>query len=154
MTAPLARPVILPMRRADLSAVRRVATAASLVMPGEPALAQELARAHVEGRVLRPAPGEPVAGFVWLWLLADGAEIMHLAVAPGQRRHGFGASLMGAAMEAARRGGAEQMRLEVRVSNAAALALYDKLGFVRVGLRPRYYSDNGEDAVLMCASVG
>lgn len=145
--------LLLPLRGADLPAVRKLASAVGIDLPAVPTLAAELARPHVAGRVLRPGPGEPVAGFVWYWVLADGAEIMHIAVAETQARRGFGRALMRDAMASAQRHGADQMRLEVRASNTAAIALYTGLGFDRVGLRPRYYSDNGEDAVLMCAPL-
>lgn len=144
---------ILPMRRVDLAVARAVAEDAGIVMPALPVLQAELSRPHVEGRVLRPEPGEPIVAFVWYWLLADGAEIMHVAVARAHRRKGYGAALMRVAMVGARERGADIMRLEVRASNAAARALYQGLGFTAVGVRPRYYSDNGEDAVLMTAAL-
>ncbi len=80
---------------------------------------------------------------------AGEAHIMNVAVAPECRRCGIGEALM---LELLRRSlelGAESAYLEYRPSNTAAAALYRKLGFRRVGRRPNYYRDTGEDAILM-----
>ncbi|HEX9681017.1 MAG TPA: GNAT family N-acetyltransferase, partial [Anaerolineales bacterium] len=70
-------------------------------------------------------------------------------VDPAYRRKGIGERLLRAALECAADQGAELATLEVRASNDAALELYRKHAFEVVGRRPRYYRDNGEDALLM-----
>lgn len=95
-------------------------------------------------------PGE---GFVLARVAADEAEILTLAVAPAARRRGLGAALMAAAMAGAVLRGAAAMFLEVAASNAAALALYQGLGFDGVGRRRRYYED-GEDALVLRRDLG
>ena len=101
------------------------------------------------GRDSRPKPTqELIVGFVGLWLMVGEAHIVTLAVREGQRRRGLGELLLVAAIEVAMAHGQEVVTLEVRRSNEAALALYDKYGFTRAGLRRRYY-ENAEDAVIM-----
>lgn len=92
---------------------------------------------------------ELVLGFVGVWLVVGEAHIVTLGVREAYRRQGIGEWLLIAAIEEALASNQETVTLEVRRSNAAAQALYEKYGFERVGVRPRYYSDNGEDAVIM-----
>jgi ribosomal-protein-alanine N-acetyltransferase len=70
-------------------------------------------------------------------------------VLPEWRRRGIGARLMLAMMHLAEELGARVATLEVRLSNEAARKLYQHFGFRPVGIRPRYYSDNAEDALIM-----
>jgi ribosomal-protein-alanine N-acetyltransferase len=79
-------------------------------------------------------------------------HLMTLAVDPDHQRRGIASALLDAVIE---RAGAEaNYTLEVRVSNLGAIALYERYGFRGVGTRPRYYSDNGEDAIIMWRAVG
>ncbi len=93
--------------------------------------------------------GGRIAAMLTLWLIVDEAHIATLATHPDFRRQGIGEQLMIAALVSARNEGARRAFLEVRAGNASALALYKKYGFVVAGIRPRYYKDNNEDAVLM-----
>jgi ribosomal-protein-alanine N-acetyltransferase len=77
------------------------------------------------------------------------AHVTTFAVLPSWRRQGIGGYLMVAMMDLVADLGASVATLEVRVSNDAARALYSRFGFRPVGVRPRYYSDNGEDALIM-----
>lgn len=88
--------------------------------------------------------GEPV-GFVIARQAADEVEIVSLGVRPDARRSGAATALMRAAL--ARAGGAATCFLEVAEGNAAARALYLRLGFAQAGRRPRYYGD--EDALVL-----
>ena len=107
-----------------------------------------------------PDPGLPpvdqrpelVIGFLGVWMLPDEAHIVTVAVRESHRREGIGELLLIAAVEQAREKGQDILTLECRVGNGAALALYDKYGFQQVGLRPRYYSDNHEDAYVLTLS--
>jgi ribosomal-protein-alanine N-acetyltransferase len=74
-------------------------------------------------------------------------HVMNVAVDPDRRRRGIAIALIGALLE--RIGDDAQVTLEVRRSNTGALALYERFGFRSAGVRPRYYADNGEDAVIM-----
>lgn len=88
-------------------------------------------------------------GYGGFWLMAGEAHISTIAVRPEWRRRGIGELLLVAMLERAVELGADLATLEVRVSNVAAQGLYQKYGFAKVGLRPRYYSDRGEDALIM-----
>ena len=89
-----------------------------------------------------------VVGYVCLMSLFEEAQILNIAVSPSQRGKGIARILLEFAFSLALEKEAETMSLEVRASNGAALWLYEKLGFIRVGIRARYYESN-EDAILM-----
>jgi ribosomal-protein-alanine N-acetyltransferase len=74
-------------------------------------------------------------------------HLMNIAVEPDRRRRGIGSALLQALLE--RVGDDAQVTLEVRRSNQGAVVLYEQFGFRSVGVRRRYYADNGEDAVIM-----
>jgi ribosomal-protein-alanine N-acetyltransferase len=93
--------------------------------------------------------GQYITGFAGLWMLVDEAHITNIAVREKHRRQGIGEALLIAIIELAIELGAQLITLEVRASNTEAQKLYSKYGFVRVGLRRGYYTDNREDAVLM-----
>ena len=100
---------------------------------------------------LEPAAdgGERVLGYIVFWLVHDEVHVLNVAVAPEARRRGVARALM---REAERRGagrGARIATLEVRRTNQAALELYRSLGYRKVGVRPRYYAEEGEDAIVM-----
>lgn len=77
----------------------------------------------------------------------DAWHIMNLAVDPRESRRGIAGALMEELI--GRIGDDARMTLEVRPSNAAAIALYERFGFLGAGMRRRYYQDNGEDALIM-----
>lgn len=91
----------------------------------------------------------PVIGYAGCWILAGEAQITNVAILPDYRGRGVGTKLMAAVIAAAKARGASAMTLEVRPSNAPALALYHHYGFREAGRRKGYYSDNGEDAIIM-----
>lgn len=93
--------------------------------------------------------GDRVAGYAGLWLMVDEAHITTFAVHPDMRRRRIGERMLQRLFEIAEEMKAEWLTLEVRVSNLAAQRLYEKYGFRRAGVRRRYYSDNGEDALIM-----
>jgi ribosomal-protein-alanine N-acetyltransferase len=74
-------------------------------------------------------------------------HVMNVAVDPDRRRRGIATALIAALLQ--RIGDDAQVTLEVRRSNGGAIALYERFGFRSAGVRPRYYADNGEDAVIM-----
>ena len=87
-------------------------------------------------------------GYISLYQAADELEVLNLAVLPAARRQGLGEWLLRTALQEAEKTGINRALLEVRTGNAPAIALYEKCGFVRVGKRPRYYADTGEDALI------
>lgn len=91
----------------------------------------------------------PIVAYGGYWLMGDEVHIVTIATHPRFRRRGLSERLMLLMIEECRCEGASQVTLEVRAGNKAAQQLYNKLGFVEVGLRRRYYHDNGEDALVM-----
>jgi [ribosomal protein S18]-alanine N-acetyltransferase len=126
-----------PARPADLPRLAAL-QAASFEVPWS---AQSLA-ATLEGEGVLALVGEAeggICGFIVARTAAGEAEILTLAVDPARRRKGLGEGLAAAAIEAARAAGAEAVFLEVATDNPAAIALYEKLGFVAAGRRRAYY---------------
>ncbi|OGO07680.1 MAG: ribosomal-protein-alanine N-acetyltransferase, partial [Chloroflexi bacterium RBG_13_60_13] len=93
--------------------------------------------------------GSRIVGYASLWLMVDEAHLTSIAVRLHCRRQGVGELLLIGIIKLALQMKASLVTLETRVSNVGAQALYEKYGFNRVGMRRRYYSDNGEDAVIM-----
>jgi ribosomal-protein-alanine N-acetyltransferase len=100
-----------------------------------------------------PAPTNPhlasIVGFAGLWLMLDEAHITTIATHPDYRGRGLGELLLCSMTKIAYDIAAQRVTLEVRVSNTIAQNLYRKYGFMVVGTRRRYYSDNNEDAYIM-----
>ena len=92
---------------------------------------------------------KPVVGYAGLWFDGDVAQIMTIGVDPHYQRHGVGRALLEALVGRARKLRAEAVLLEVRVDNEPALALYERHGFERIGLRKRYYQPEDMDAYTM-----
>lgn len=89
-----------------------------------------------------------VVAYAGVWFIVDEGHITNIAVHPDYRRQGIGEGVTRAMLQLAADSGMVWMTLEVRRSNAAARALYHKLGFIDIGVRRNYY-ENSEDAVLM-----
>lgn len=94
-----------------------------------------------------------VIGYAGMWIIIDEAHITNIAILTDYRGLGLGTRLMTEVQKTAIYLGAKRMTLEVRVSNDRAQHLYSKFGFVREGVRPAYYADNGEDALIMWANL-
>lgn len=90
-----------------------------------------------------------VIGYAGYWLVAGEAQITRVAVAEGERERGLGTKLTAALINLAWNEGADAVTLEVRQSNTAAQKMYLTCGFRAEGVRPGYYADNHEDAVIM-----
>jgi [ribosomal protein S18]-alanine N-acetyltransferase len=97
----------------------------------------------------RVGDDERAVGFAGVWLMVDEAHITTFGVHPDWRRQGIGRRLLLRLFDLSLELRAARMTLEVRVSNQAAQALYRRFGFTINGTRPRYYSDDGEDAFVM-----
>jgi ribosomal-protein-alanine N-acetyltransferase len=99
------------------------------------------------GVCIAAVAGDEIIGYLVCSRYADVFHLMNVAVDPDLRRLGVAARMVERMLDEAGRD--ERYTLEVRVSNHAAIAMYEKLGFRRAGRRRRYYSDNGEDAMIM-----
>lgn len=96
------------------------------------------------------APGvRRLLGFSIFWVVHDELHILNVATDPSQRRRGVARQVMDATLERGRQRRCTMATLEVRRSNEAALSLYRALGFRAVGVRPNYYVDEAEDAIVM-----
>ena len=104
------------------------------------------------GISLAALEGQQLVGYLVCSRYAGVWHVMNVAVDPEVRRRGIGTALMDALFERADRPG-ERYTLEVRPSNASAVALYERLGFVSAGRRPGYYHDNREDALILWREV-
>jgi [ribosomal protein S18]-alanine N-acetyltransferase len=132
---------------ADLVAVHQLECAAQLAPWGVDHFTAELNNpcAHIALGFLQ---GQ-LAGYICWWLIAGEVQIQNVATLPLFRRRGVAACLLSHVFDQCRANGFDSAWLEVRVSNASAIALYERYGFTTVGSRPRYYAD-GEDALVMC----
>lgn len=101
--------------------------------------------------VAGPPASEPwqVWGYIIFWVAAEEMHILNLAVHPDRRRQGIARALLTEAIRLARLQKAAAAWLEVRPSNHPAQALYESFGFTEVGLRPHYYADTQEHAIIM-----
>lgn len=93
--------------------------------------------------------GDALAGYLGVQFGPDGGDIMTIAMAPAFRGQGIGKQLLSAMVQILREKQLGWLTLEVRPSNAAAVGLYEAMGFREVGRRPRYYKKPTEDALLM-----
>jgi len=137
-----------PMTLLDLPAVHEIERA-SFTTPWPPNAYRSEIETNRLAHYLVARAGDRVVGFAGVWLMVDEAHITTFAVAPGWRRRGIGERLLLAILDVAIERRAADATLEVRLSNLPARRLYEKYGFQPVGLRPRYYSDDNEDALIM-----
>ena len=93
--------------------------------------------------------GERVAGYVGSQSVLGETDMMNIAVHPDYRRQGIGQNLVERLIRELKAQGNHSLMLEVRVSNENARKLYEKLGFVQVGLRKNYYRNPREDACIL-----
>jgi ribosomal-protein-alanine N-acetyltransferase len=139
---------IAPMRVDDLAAVHDIERASFDSPWPADAYRSELETNRLAQYLVVHA-GDVIVAYAGMWLMVDEAHIITFAVHPLWRRQRIGERLLLALLDLAQDAGANEATLEVRLSNLAARRLYEKFGFRPVGLRPRYYSDNGEDALIM-----
>jgi len=136
----------------DVAGIDADAFTAASVSPEErrAQLREELARPWSRTWMAR-VDGHLVA-FLLVWHVADEIHVLNLATLPSERRRGYARALLEHVIDGARRGAVRHVLLEVRRSNAPAIALYRGQGFVAAGLRRKYYQDN-EDAIEMALGL-
>jgi ribosomal-protein-alanine N-acetyltransferase len=143
---------IRPLREEDIDAVVAIEREA-FTTPWQPdTFLGLLERQGVELLVLVDA-AEGIIGYAVLWCILDQGELANIAVTPGRRGQGLGTRLLRHVMDVARQRGVEKLFLEVRASNAPALAMYAAFGFDQVGRRRAYYDHPKEDALVMRATL-
>ena len=137
-----------PMTLDDLPTVHAIERASFAVPWPDDAYRNEIQTNRLATYVVARL-GEDVVGFAGLWVMVDEAHITTFAVDPRWRRRGVGERMLLTLLDLAVARQAREATLEVRLSNLPARKLYEKHGFRPVGIRVRYYSDNGEDALIM-----
>lgn len=142
------RTVIEPMRLEDIPAVQEIEREIFLTPWPRNAYRRELVQNRMASyMVIRD--GDDLVGYAGLWKMHDEAHVTTIGVRRRDQGRGFGLALMLALIDTAYAQDARWMTLEVRASNYGAMALYEKLGFKVIGRRRGYYTDDGEDAVVM-----
>lgn len=136
------------MTLADVPRVHAIETASFQTPWSEEAFHKELTENTLAIYLVLELDGE-IIGFGGMWLIMDEIHITNIAIAPEVRRKGYGDRLVEAMVNYGLENGFKHMTLEVRVGNAPAIALYEKVGFKGVGKRPKYYIDTGEDALVI-----
>ncbi len=93
--------------------------------------------------------GDEICGYAGVWIMFDEAHMTNIAVEPGHRKQGIARKMILHLMKVALKRGAERMTLEVRENNHTAQRLYASLGFAYAGTRKKYYTDTGENALIL-----
>ncbi len=143
---------IEPMRLTDLPEVLAIERCSFAAPWSQLAFEAEMEKTYASLRVARPqgsGKGRPVFGYICVWLVADEIQIANLAVHIWYRRRGVGLALLLHACTEGYSAGARLAVLEVARKNTAALALYERMGFVLMQKRPRYYPESRDDALIM-----
>jgi len=142
------------MRIGHLPAIQAIEQA-SFTTPWPPQAYRSELESNRMATYLVVRAGETVVGYAGMWHMVDEAHITTFAIHPAWRRRRIGERLLIALLDLARNRRAREATLEVRLSNLPARRLYEKYGFRPVGLRPNYYSDDREDALIMTTeSIG
>jgi len=152
---------IRPLHPSDLDQVLIIAAASPETPQWQPSAYLAYLPAIAQPPILRIAlvaeSTHQTLAFAAATLLLDGqqnlCQLDSIAVHPSVRRQGLGAALTRSILHWAQENGARHFSLEVRASNAAAIALYHRLGLREEGRRPRYYADPQEDALLLGRAV-
>lgn len=140
--------IIRPMQEQDIARVHELEVAGFATPWSQQSFRDELHNICARYLVLEDQGGLQAYGGIWM--IIGEAQVTTITTDPAARGKGYGEALLRALMQAAYETlGIQEMTLEVRVGNEPAKHLYHKLGFVDEGLRPHYYEDNGEDAIIM-----
>ncbi len=137
------------MREGDLPRVMEIERAAFSHPWSEELVRRELGHEFSTVLLATGGPDGEIQGFAVVWLVHDELHVLNVAVAPEARRRGVARAVLDQVEARGREQGARVSMLEVRRGNAPAIALYRSLGYREVGVRPRYYAEDGEDALVM-----
>jgi [ribosomal protein S18]-alanine N-acetyltransferase len=143
------------MGKKDLPEILAIEKESFLSPWSEGMFVDELKVAHSQCLVARLSHGKEstIGGYMIFWIVADEAHLHNVAVKKEFRRQGLAHGFMNIMKEISKQAGVKARTLEVRESNAGAINLYRKCGFVVKGRRPLYYTDTQEDALIMWADV-
>ena len=139
--------IIRRMTMADVDGVAAVEAATFPTPWSRDAFISEMK--NVAARYLVAEKDGRIIGYAGAWIILDESHITNIAVLKDERGQGIGRALTHGLMQYLSNLGAAYATLEVRKSNEVAQSLYVSLGFIKLGVRKRYYEDNGEDALIM-----
>src|SRR4030081_886725 len=140
--------VIERMREDDIAQVQAIEREIFLTPWPKNAYHRELSQNRQASYIVLRREGE-VVGYGGLWKVGDEAHVTTIGVRARDQHHGLGRALFAALVQRAYVLGARWITLEVRNSNDHAIRLYEAFGFKVIGRRRGYYTDNGEDAIIM-----
>lgn len=140
--------MIRPMTIDDLDEIIRLENSCFATPWSKEAFEKEIVSNQLANYLVIIHDGE-IAGYCGVWYIIDEGHITNIAISPKQRRKGLGKLLVEEMIRKASLHGIEHMTLEVRKSNQPAIGLYETIGFEVAGVRPKYYTDNQEDALIM-----
>ena len=144
---------IVPMRPADLDEVLEIERLSHRSPWPRQVFIEELSRDWAHLIVLKErragAAGMVAVGFCNFWVVRDEVHVLNVATHPDERRKGHASRVLEHVIEFASRHACRYLTLEVRRGNQGAIKLYRQFGFRPVGIRPNYYVEDGEDAIVM-----
>lgn len=139
------------IRKGEIRDVRGIASIEKACFPmpwSEETVLNEMQNNELATYIVAEFEGT-IVGYIGFWRVMDTFDINNIAVLPEYRRRGIGRSLLERVLLLMEEMSAENIFLEVRPSNLAAIEMYRRAGFEEVGIRKAYYEDNGEDAIIM-----
>lgn len=141
---------IMPMVESDLDPVLSI-EAASFSTPWSRSMFENELKSNPYSNlfVARERENKTLIGYVCFWVVFDELHLLNLSVHPDFRRRGFGEKLARFVLQSGRGKGAQKASLEVRAGNLPAVGLYKKIGFKAAAIRPGYYREPREDALIM-----
>lgn len=139
---------------ADLPGILAIERASFSTPWSERMFAEEFGKDFAYVWVAEREPHHGVCAYMVFWVIYDEVHLLNLATEPASRRQGIARSMIAALLSFCKSRAIDHIVLEVRPTNAPAIRLYQEHGFRPVGVRRRYYADNGEDAVVMVRIVG
>ncbi|SCY74173.1 ribosomal protein S18-alanine N-acetyltransferase [Alkaliphilus peptidifermentans] len=141
-------PIIRKMTTKDLNDVMYIEEN-SFPIPWTKASFEKEIKSNICARYYVAVLADKIVAYLGMWIIIDEAHITNIAVHPQFRGKKIGKKIVEEVIKEAIGLGIARMTLEVRKNNITAQGLYRSLGFLPCGIRPGYYSDNGEDAVIM-----
>lgn len=152
--APSPQVVLRNLDREHLDGVMEIEQASYATPWGREQFEEEIGREFSDSIVAVEEPGGVVLGYAVCWTMAEESHLLNIAVRPGSREKGIGGTLLEECIRRGARARSRSIYLEVRAGNEAALRLYGREGFRFVGIRRGYYTDTGEDAIVLARGIG
>lgn len=143
---------IVPMRRAHVPAILEIEREAFTTPWTADMFRQEVDNGSFS-RAYVAMDGDTLVGYFVAWFLREEVHLLNIAVAGAHQHRGVGSRILRYLLDLAKREGRDIITLEVRESNDVAIKFYESFGFTPVGIRPGYYQDDQEDALLMARYI-